>query len=390
VPVPPTKKATLHLETTRGNLGVELGGIWSGATKVDEVFQIAEGTSGNYEILQDTVRAADAWGGKFKITYSRGRLNWYLQGASMGIVANGGPTATQTFAGWHLKDSGSGNQNNIITGLTIQAGNLQIAPNFLWQKPLIGPVPSDVQQPGRPRNVISDPFAVRGNRETTAFEMLLTYDPTPETWFYEWNNDLAEDARFAASLDYVYRKHPTTQDAAIGIFADGRTTFAFPGAPPAQDIWELNGRVISKFNSKLGLILNFYQGLGEANGNDSLLIERFGGDLRLVSGSKKLMAIAKFNDWGPYDYHRDYNLTYPMQLVLDLSTVVGKAGWWDLPQTRLGVSYTYRTLDSNSPRYCPEMMLNDLNELECNPDALGAEEGNEWQIMTYMHLNIGL
>jgi hypothetical protein len=79
-----------------------------------------------------------------------------------------------------------------------------------------------------------------------------------------------------------------------------------------------------------------------------------------------------------------------MQLVLDLSTVVGKAGWWDLPQTRLGVSYTYRTLDSNSPRYCPEMMLNDLNELECNPDALGAEEGNEWQIMTYMHLNIGL
>ena len=390
VPVPPTKKATLHLEATRGNLGVELGSIWSGATKVDEVFQIVEGTAGNYEVFQDTVRAADAWGGKFKITYSRGRLNWYLQGASMGIVANGGPTSTQTFAGWRLKDSGSGNQNNIISGFTVQAGNLQIAPNFLWQKPLVGPIPSGVPQPGRPRNVISDPFAVRGNRETTAFEMLLTYDPTPETWFYEWNNDLAEDARFAASLDYVYREHPTTQDAAIGIFADGRTTFAFPGAPPAQDIWELNGRVVSKLNSNFGLIFNFYQGLGEANGNDTTLIERYGGDLRVVSGSKKLMAIAKFNDWGPYDYHRDYNLTYPMQLVLDLSTVVGKAGWWELPQTRLGVSYTYRTLDSHSPRYCPEMMLNDLNELECNPNALNAEEGNEWQIMTYMHLNIGL
>ncbi|MCF7825139.1 MAG: glycosidase [Candidatus Marinimicrobia bacterium] len=390
VPLPPTKKGTLHLKTNLAGLGVELGSIWSGATKVDETFQIVEGTTGNYEVFQDTVRAADAWGGKFKLTYSRGRLNWYIQGASMGIVADGGPTATQTFAGWRLKDSGSGNQNNIISGFTIQTGNLQIAPNFLWQKPLIGPIPIDVQQPGRPRNVISDPFAVRGNRETTAYELLLTYDPTPATWFYEWNNDMAEDARFAASLDYVYRQHPTTQDAAIGILADGRTTFAFPGAPPARDLWELNGRIASKLNSNFGLIMNFYQGIAEANGSDTLLVERFGGDLRVIRGSSKLMAMAKVNDWGPYDYHRDYNLTYPLQLVLDLSTTVGKAGWWDLPQTRLGVSYTYRTLDSHSPRYCPEMILNDLNEMECNPDAVGADDGNEWQIMTYMHLNIGL
>ncbi len=390
VPLPPTKKGTFHLETTRGGLGVELGGIWSGATKIDEIFQIVEETDGIYEVFQDTVRAADAWGGKFKLTYSRGRLNWYIQGASMGIVADGGATMTQTFAGWRLKDSGSGNQNNIITGLTIQSGDLQIAPNFLWQKPLLGPIPSSVPQPGRPRNVISDPFAVRGNRETTAFEMLLTFDPTPETWFYEWNNDLAEDARFAANIDYVYRKQPTTQDAAIGILADGRTTFAFPGAPPAQDLWEINGRVVSKLTSNFGMILNFYQGIAEANGSDTLLVERFGGDLRVVRGSSKIMAMAKVNDWGPYDYHRDYNLTYPLQLVLDISTVVGKAGWWDLPQTRLGVSYTYRTLDSHSPRYCPEQILNDLNELECNPNAVDAEEGNEWQIMTYMHLNIGL
>ena len=390
VPVPPTKKGTVHLETRLGGLGVELGGIWSGATKVGDPFQVVEGTIGSYTVLQDTIVDSDAYGGKFKLTFSKGRLNWYLQGASMGLVAVGGPDYTQTFAGYRLKDSGSGNQNNIITGLTFQAGDFQLAPNFLWQKPLVGPIPSDVPQPGRPRNVISDPFAVRGNRETTAYEFLLTYDPTPETWFYEWNNDMAEDAPFAFSLDYVYREHPTTQDASIGILADGRTTFAFPGAPPARDLWELNGRIVSKPTSKFGAIINFYTGTAEANGSDTVLVERYGGDIRLIRGATKFMAIAKMNDWGPYDYHRDYNLTYPMQLVVDLSTTVGKADWWGLPQTRIGINYTYRTLDSRSPRYCPGYMTNDLGELECDPDMVDAEEGNEWQFMTYMHLNIGL
>ena len=32
---------------------------------------------------------------------------------------------------------------------------------------------------------------------------------------------------------------------------------------------------------------------------------------------------AKFNDWGPYTFHRDFNLTYPMQLMADLSTTLG-------------------------------------------------------------------
>ena len=52
---------------------------------------------------------------------------------------------------------------------------------------------------------------------------------------YNWDSDVREDASFAASLGFVYFNFPTTQDAAIGIFADGRTTFPFPSAPPARD-----------------------------------------------------------------------------------------------------------------------------------------------------------
>jgi hypothetical protein len=93
-------------------------------------------------------------------------------------------------------------------------------------KPIVAAMPNDVQAPGRLRNIQDDPFAVRGNRETVAGE-LLTYDPTPGTWMYDWDNDMTEDAKFAVSTGFVFRHLPTSQDAAMEFFADGRTTFAF-------------------------------------------------------------------------------------------------------------------------------------------------------------------
>ena len=102
----------------------------------------------------------------------------------------GGSDYTITYTGWRLKDSGSGNQYNFLTGLTYTLGDFQIAPNFLWQKPIVGPVPSDAQGPAKPRNIVDDPFAVRSNRETTAGELLFAYDPTPATWMWAWDNDV--------------------------------------------------------------------------------------------------------------------------------------------------------------------------------------------------------
>jgi hypothetical protein len=66
----------------------------------------------------------------------------------------------------------------------------------------IAAMPNDAQAPGKLRNIQDDPFAV-GNRETVA-ELLLSYDPTPATWMYEWDNDFAEDAKFAMNLGFVF------------------------------------------------------------------------------------------------------------------------------------------------------------------------------------------
>ena len=386
IPQPKTRRVTLSVERDFGNFGFQLGGIWGGQPLNGREFQVAEGESGNYIIYTDKINSDDNWGAKAKITYQNGAINWYGQGAVQGLVANGGADQTQTFTGWKLKDNGSGNKTNFLTGFTYTTGDFEIAPNFLWQKPIVGAMPNDVQGPGRLRNIQDDPFIVRANRETTAGELLFTYDPTPGSWMYEWDNDRQEDAKFAMNLGFVYRHHPTTQDAAIGFLAN-RTTFAFPNSTPAIDLWEVHSRIVSKVSPELGVIANLYAGNAQSNGSDERTIERFGGDIRLIYKKLKLTHTFKVNDWGPYDYHRDFNLTYPVQLMLDLSTSVGKPDWFILPDTKIGIRGTWRSMDQYSPRFSPNEALPFSTSPIISPVGFG--NGNEWELRTYIHINIG-
>ncbi|MDC1104641.1 glycosidase, partial [Polaribacter sp.] len=383
IPLPQTRRLTLALERKYDNFGFQLGGIWGGQPLNGRKYQdIRYNNDGTSDVVVDRVKAADNWGSKLKITYTKGTFNWYAQSAVMGLVANGGADATTTFTGWKLKDTGSGNQANFLTGFTFSSGNLQIAPNFLWQKPLVAAMPNGIDAPGRLRNIQADPFVVRGNRETTAGEILFTYDPTPGTWMYEWDNDRAEDANFAMNLGFVYRYLPTTQDAAIGFFSN-RSIFAFGESAPAEDLWEVNSRIVSKMSPEFGFIANLYYGNGQANGSDTRLITRSGGDLRMIYNKLKVTATAKFNDWGPFDYHRDFNLTYPTQLMLDFSTTLGKPGWFVLPNTKMGIRGTWRSLDQYSPRYT--FSSTDASTL----NLAGQSNGSEWEIRTYIHINVG-
>lgn len=390
IPMPRTRRVTFQTETKfSDHFKIELGGIWGGQPLVGREFQIVKGEEGNYETYTDKIRSTDLWGGKVKVSMSKGRINWYAQAASQGLVANGGGDNTRTFTGWSLKDNGSGNKNNVLTGMTFTTGNFQIAPNFMWQKPLVDPIPTTIGGPARPRNILDDPFVVRSNRETIGGEMLLTFDPTPGTWMYEWDNDMQEDARFAASLGFVYRHLPTSMDAAIIFPGTGRVPVAADGAPPALDLWEVNTRIVSKVNSRFGIIANLYGGNGQANGPDPRTIERFGGDVRLIYKNLKLASFLKFNDWGPFDFHRDFNLTFPLQVMTDLSTSVGKQEWYMLPNTTMGVRFTWRSLDQYSPRYNPAEMVDVSGNIVPDPKAIGFPNGNEWELRTYIHIHIG-
>jgi hypothetical protein len=180
-----------------------------------------------------------------------------------------------------------------------------------------------------PRNALADPFVVLDNRETQGGELLLVYDPTPATWYWNWDRDNREDARFATSLDLVYRHQPTSRDATLVILADG-SQVPSPAAPPAHDVWSARLAWSSAAALPLRLSGSFYAGQDQANAGDPRLVTRFGGSLHLVRAGLMASTDVKIRDWGPYDYHRDFNLTYPFQWYGDLS--------YGLPHSALGVA----------------------------------------------------
>ena len=383
IPFPPTRRATLALQGTRGALGYEVGGIWAGSTKIGDRFYLVEGTGRSARALQDRIRAGDTFGGKARLTWSRGTINWYAQGALMGLVADAGPTAIQTYTGWGLKDSGFSDQWNVMSGITWSRGALQVAPNILYQKPLVGPIPAGAPTPAAPRNVLDDPFFVRANREMLAGELLLTWDPTPATWFYQWDNDAREDAPVAANLGVTVRRLPTTMDAGVSFLADGRTPFAFRAATPPRTLWEVRSRIVAHPARDLRLIATLYGGTAEPNGDDPRLVTRAGGDLRVVRGHLRLMGAYKVNDFGPFDYHRDFNLTFPQQGMLDAAWALRSPQWLDMPETRVGVRGTWRALNVYSPRYCPERVPALRGGTECDP-TWPAPHGREWELRSYL------
>lgn len=384
--IPPwaTERATIAIDRKFGKFGVTVGGIWGGNPLNGSSYQ---DIAANGDVLVDKIKSSDNWGGKFKMTFDGGLFKWYGQGSYMGLVAGGGADQTQTYTGWRLKDSGSGNMVNLLSGLTYSIGNFQLAPNFMYQSPLVAAIPNNYGGPARLRNFIDDPFAVRnGNREMYGYEMLLTFDPTPGTWMYQWDSDKSEDAKFAMNLGFTYRRLPTSMDAHIGFLAD-RSFFAFGTSVAAEDLWEVNSRMVSKISPDLGLIANFFAGNGQGNGDSARTIERYGFDVRSIYKKWKFMYSLKMNDWGPFDYHRDFNLTFPVQTMLDASFSLGKPDWYLLPSTRIGLRGTWRSLDQYSPRFAPNATLPNVATPIISP--VGFPNGTEWEFRTYIQINIG-
>jgi hypothetical protein len=416
-PAAETRKASLQAIHKRGQWTFEGGTLWAGSDKVDDAFKLYDDETGAEPIMrQDTIKDEDTFGFKGKVSLEKGAFRWYAQGAYMGLVADAGPTETITFTGWKLKDSGSGNQKNVLSGFTYNTGDWQIGPNFLWQKPIVGPVPGDAPDPGAARNLLynpatgktTDPFAVLGNREMRAAEILFTYDPHPATWFYAWDNTKREGARYAFNFGFVYKDMPTTRDALLFYDTDGVTQYAFSAGSPAHTQWEFHSRIISKLGPQTRLEAGIYAGQAEPNGWVSYevdpativdveerrvtnqvnrIIHRYGVDARLVHKSVALEGFLKLNDFGVYDYHRDWAFTYPMQIMGDVSFYLGKPGWFDEHGTRLGMRFLYRTLDVNSNRYglpvVEEESTISWDEYQQAIEQNG--DGTEWELRTYIH-----
>ena len=403
-----------------GAFDFQYGMLWAGSSQVGRTFvKVNEADDPNgghlnsgYNVFEDEIEWVDTFGSKANLTYSGGRVLAYAEAAYHGLVADSRGEQISLRPGgdgWMLKDEGGGNK---IYGLLGAVWNVtshwSISPNAIYRTPLVpanpdlGPATNDtdgnVFPTVKPRNYSDDPFAVLGSRELYGGELLVLYDPTPENWFYQWDNALQESSRFLWHLRFVYRNYPTASDADTFFTGSGGTWAPFAaGLPAAQTYYGDTKMIFNLADNKLKMILHGYGGYEQPRGNDGATtvtnftgteargpsgereVLRYGGSLRLLYAGLDFNSFFKINDWGHYDYHRQFNWTYPFQMLLDVG--------WNFrhakplkEQFKVGSYFEWRSLDQYSFTRGEEVVFS-------SPD-FPDYEGYEWALGVYIKMNL--
>jgi hypothetical protein len=338
------------------SIELELGGIMSATEKVDDQYTRLQGNN----IVLDEVEFIDTLGFKARLSYDRPFENFstrsYIAADIGGIVADGGDGLREF--GTRLPYSSFGNKNEFEAGVMINFGDYMLFPRLLYRdnlvdaNPFIPPgIDGGIVQPGLvPRNRDDDPFAVLSNREARAAEIMLTYDPTGATPFYDWDNDWREDARFAYNIGLNYTDYPTFTDAYQFFFEEGGRNASFGEGLPAEEVWTVSSRMVFNPNPSARYIVNAHVGYDQSTGDPTGGTRKFYElEGKMVFNQRHVIeAYIKKDAWGPYDFHRQFNITYPEQIMVDYSILLDFLRH-ELRSTQIGVRAMYRSLDENSP-----------------------------------------
>ncbi|MBT8135803.1 MAG: hypothetical protein KJO54_02185 [Gammaproteobacteria bacterium] len=387
-----SRATTLSAETQlTSKIKLEFGGIMAATEKVNDSYtRLVSG-----DIVRDEIDLEDTLGFRAKLSFPVGNAAGYLTANHAGLVADAGLRLREH--GTRLPYSGLGAQREYSAGLLWPIGNLWIYPRVLYRDALVDPNPglessidssAGVIIPGlSPRNREDDPFAILGNRDTRAAELFITYDPTGATPFYQWDNDFREDAKFAFNLGLNYTEYPTATDSYQFFFEPTGANAAFGVGLPKEDVYEASSRMVYNAGTNAKYILNLHAGFQQSTGTP------FAGDNTMpdnpqdgtrrfyiargkaILGKKHIFeGYFKKNAWGPYDFHRQFNITYPEQYKLDYSILLDSKRN-EGTSTKVGVKTLFRTFDENSPQ--------------------GLDEGRDgtnahtWQTLFYFLYNFG-
>jgi beta-galactosidase len=332
---------------------LELGGIMSATEKVDDPYDRISGD----QIILDQIEFKDTLGFKGRLSFDLFNTRSYIAADIGGLVADGGEGLREF--GTRLPYSSLGNKNEYEAGVMMNFGNFMLFPRVLYRENLVDAnpsIPADIGPGGvlfpglTPRNRDDDPFAVLGNREARAAELMLTWDPTPETPFYAWDNDLREDAAFAYNIGLNYTEYPTFTDAHLFFYNEGGTNAPFGGGLPAEEVWSLASRMVFNPNTSARYIADILIGSDQSTGNPEGGTRDFY-ELKgtmILRNRHILTGYFKKDAWGPYDFHRQFNVTFPEQFMLDYSVLLDQRRD-RLRSTQVGIRALYRSLDENSP-----------------------------------------
>ncbi len=348
-----TRQTTFNVKTDFiPKTTLEVGVIMAGTEKVDEAFNYQDGD----DIVYDKIEYSDTFGAKALLTLDAvNRARIYAGFQYAGLVADGG-AALKEF-GTELPYSDYGNKIEYEGGVLLNFNELTIYPRMLSRKNLLDANPiiepstdGTTLHPGlNPRNRDDDPFAVLDNREALSGEIFATYDPTPATSFYAWDSDKREDAGLAFNIGANMTRYDTDTDAYLFFYKEGKINASFGKGLPKEDVWKAKSRIIMNPNPNLRLIADLVAGYQQSTGTPEGDTRRYY-ELRAlmnIANKHRLAGYVKKNSWGPYDYFRQFNVTYPYQYMLDYSIRMDNFATERL-SSAIGLKGFYRTLDENS------------------------------------------
>lgn len=362
-----TRKTTLGVafKPVR-QLRVELGTIVAGTEKVGENFIYTKKTlpgmglnGSDYNAYMDHVMLQDTFGAKAKFGVDLSVLTLEGRFEYAGLVADGGNPLREK--GTLMPYSGLGNKAVMELSLGVHAGPLHIVPRFLVRRNLMDATPTidplvvgTTLYPGVvPRNSEDDPFAVNDNRECLSMEVVLTWDPTAGTWFYNWDNKIKEDAPFACNLVFNYTRFTTATDGYTYWHSSALANKGFLSGLPRENVWAAMSRLYFNPSRKLRIVGELEAGFQQASGfaydddRPYRAVTYYGLGCNVQHRRFEITAKVKKDAWGPYDYYREFNFTYPWQFLFDACVKFNDLLGF-VNASRLGVRWIHRTLDADS------------------------------------------
>lgn len=332
----PGRKASLYA-TSRIYPFIKLnaGILYAGNEKLGAAYTLANGTAKKITDI-DTLGASIELGSEiFRYTYIYGKYIY------RGLVSDTNPAKVR--GGFISGDSGSGNRQEIQAGAEMTVGNFSFKPVVRSRVPLVEPNDRSLNA------AYPSPFIVYSNRQAMEFEAVLAYDPEGSTWLHDWNIEDIETANFAASLTGLYTLYAGKTD--VMSFKTGSdwngddlkdwaqfTT----GLPEQRNLWQASAKVISSPLPDLKLIGGFETGHQNSIGEATSIIDFWG-----ISGKmryKNFIASGTYakDKWGPEEWWRTFNMTFPAQWTVDLGYGFGTPSFIE-PTNRVGLKWQGRT-----------------------------------------------
>jgi beta-galactosidase len=356
-----TRQTTLYAKRDFANeITLEVGGLMSAVEKVDDSYTRWDGQN----VILDQIDFEDTLGFRAKLSFPLFGTRSYVSTYHAGLVADGGDVLKDFGISdpTGLPYSSQGNKREVEAGMMINFGDFMVYPRAMYRDNLVDANPfippsinGGILNPGtQPRDTDKDPFAVLGNREARSAEVFLTYDPTGASFFYDWDNEWKEDAKFAFNIGGNYTEYPTFTDAYLFYFLPGRRNASFGEGLPSEYVWSVSSRMVFNPNYRAKYILNLKSGKQQSTGNPNGGTRKFHEihGKAVWANTHVLSGYFKKDAWGPYDFQRQFNVTFPEQYKIDYQYFFDGGANQFIPlaggTTSVGIRALYRTNDPNA------------------------------------------